>query len=94
MSTRKMTLKICIIGESGVGKTSLINRFTKNKFSNQYRITVGADLFSHDMMVDDAEYSLQVIFYSRSGIQLDKRSSNQLDLHFTEEVMPVYSFTT
>lgn len=55
-----MTLKICIIGESGVGKTSLINRFTKNKFSSQYRITVGADLFSHEMTVDDNEYSLQV----------------------------------
>lgn len=60
MSNRKMTLKICIIGESGVGKTSLINRFTKNKFSSQYRITVGADLFSHEMTVDDNEYSLQV----------------------------------
>ena len=89
-----MTLKICIIGESGVGKTSLINRFTKNKFSNQYRITVGADLFSHDMTVDDAEYSLQVNSYSRSGIQLDKRSSSPLALPFTEEVMPVYWFTT
>lgn len=55
-----MTLKICIIGESGVGKTSLINRFTKDKFSNQYRITVGADLFSHDITVDGDNFSLQV----------------------------------
>ena len=57
-----MTLKICIIGESGVGKTSLINRFTKDKFSNKYRITVGADLFSHDMNVDGDNFSLQVYY--------------------------------
>lgn len=62
MSKRKMTLKICIIGESGVGKTSLINRFTKDKFSSEYRITIGADLFSHEMTIDENEYALQVIF--------------------------------
>lgn len=84
-----MTLKICIIGESGVGKTSLINRFTKNKFSSQYRITVGADLFSHEMTVDDSEYSLQVKL-TRFGIQLVKKSFSQLDQLFIEEVMLVY----
>jgi GTPase SAR1 family protein len=88
MSNRKMTLKICIIGESGVGKTSLINRFTKDKFSSQYRITVGADLFSHEMNVDENEYSLQVNL-KRFGTQLDKKNSNQLVLLFIEEVMLV-----
>jgi len=89
MSNRKMTLKICIIGESGVGKTSLINRFTKDKFSSQYRITVGADLFSHEMNVDENEYSLQVNL-KRFGIQPDKKNSNQLVLLFIEEAMLVY----
>jgi GTPase SAR1 family protein len=84
-----MTLKICIIGESGVGKTSLINRFTKDKFSSQYRITVGADLFSHEMNVDENEYSLQVNL-KRFGIQLDKKNFNQLVLLFIEEAMLVY----
>lgn len=42
-------MKICIIGDSGVGKTSLIMRYTKNDFSEQYWITVGADLFSKDV---------------------------------------------
>lgn len=84
-----MTLKICIIGESGVGKTSLINRFTKDKFSNKYRITVGADLFSHDMNVDGDNFSLQVNFI-RFGIQQVKKNFNQLVLLFIEEAMHVY----
>ena len=82
-----MTLKICIIGESGVGKTSLINRFTKNKFSNQYRITVGADLFSHEMTVEGNAYSLQVIF-TRFGTLPDKKNFSQSDPLSTEEAMP------
>lgn len=45
----KTTLKICIIGDSGVGKTSLIMRYIKQNFSEQYRITVGADLFSNEI---------------------------------------------
>ena len=86
-----MTLKICIIGESGVGKTSLINRFTKDKFSSQYRITVGADLFSHEMTVDEKEYGLQVKLI-RFGTQQDKKSSNLLGLLSTEDQMPVFWF--
>jgi GTPase SAR1 family protein len=84
-----MTLKICIIGESGVGKTSLINRYTKGKFSNQYRITVGADLFSHDVNVDGDNFSLQVRL-TRSGTQPDKKNSNQLALPSTEAATHVF----
>lgn len=93
MSNRKMTLKICIIGESGVGKTSLINRFTKDKFSSQYRITVGADLFSHEMTVDENEYSLQVKL-TRFGTRRVRKSSNRSGLPSTGEATHVCWYTT
>ena len=57
---KKTNLKICIIGDSGVGKTSLIMRYVKGKFSNTYRITVGADLFSHEVSFEDKNYLLQM----------------------------------
>ena len=44
-----------------VGKTSFISQHVKGKFSDQYRITVGADLFATTMNVDGKEVSLQVI---------------------------------
>lgn len=59
-NTKKTTLKICIIGNSGVGKTSLIIRYIKNKFTNQYRITVGADLFSKEVTYNSKQYILQI----------------------------------
>lgn len=53
LNKKKTSIKVCIIGDSGVGKTSLIMRYIKDEFSDQYRITVGADLFSNDITLDD-----------------------------------------
>ena len=35
-------MKIIILGDSGVGKTSLMNQYVNKKFSNQYKATIGA----------------------------------------------------
>ena len=32
-----------LIGDSGVGKTSLMNRFTENKFSLETKSTIGVE---------------------------------------------------
>ena len=34
--------KVVLIGESGVGKTSIINRYVQNKYSNEMTSTPGA----------------------------------------------------
>ena len=36
-------LKIIVIGASGTGKTSFVNRWIKNSFSNTYKPTVVSD---------------------------------------------------
>lgn len=36
--------KICLIGDFGVGKTSLIRRFVENQFSDEYLSTVGVKI--------------------------------------------------
>ena len=36
-------LKIMVLGESMVGKTSLITRYTNDKFGGRYLCTVGID---------------------------------------------------
>ena len=38
--------KIIILGNSGVGKTSIILKFTDNKFCNSYTATLGVDFKS------------------------------------------------
>jgi len=37
-----LTFKVVIIGEKGVGKTSLVQRYTEDKFSENIDTTIGA----------------------------------------------------
>lgn len=43
-----------------VGKTSIVNRHVNQEFQGQYRVTVGADQFSHKMAIDDVEYQYTI----------------------------------
>jgi len=61
MTTRKkVLLKIIILGDSGVGKTSLMYQYVNKKFSNQYKATIGADFLTKEVMVDDKLVTLQI----------------------------------
>ena len=53
-------MKVIILGDSGVGKTSLMNQFVNKKFSNQYKATIGADFLTKEVMVDDRLVTMQI----------------------------------
>jgi Ras-related protein Rab-7A len=60
MSSKKALLKVIILGDSGVGKTSLMNQYVNKKFSNKYKATIGADFLSKEVMIDDKLVTLQI----------------------------------
>uniref|UniRef100_A0A668T8N1 RAB7A, member RAS oncogene family n=1 Tax=Oreochromis aureus TaxID=47969 RepID=A0A668T8N1_OREAU len=59
-SKKRVVLKVIILGDSGVGKTSLMNQYAIKKFSNQYKATIGADFLTKEVMVEDRVVVLQV----------------------------------
>eukprot|EP00096_Caligus_rogercresseyi_P013671 TRINITY_DN629_c0_g1_i1.p1 TRINITY_DN629_c0_g1~~TRINITY_DN629_c0_g1_i1.p1 ORF type:complete len:209 (-),score=56.94 TRINITY_DN629_c0_g1_i1:260-886(-) len=59
-SRKKVLLKVIILGDSGVGKTSLMNQYVNKKFSNQYKATIGADFLTKEVMVDDQLVTMQI----------------------------------
>ncbi|KAM1136053.1 hypothetical protein FF1_034221 [Malus domestica] len=61
MSLRRRTLlKVIVLGDSGVGKTSLMNQYVHKKFSQQYKATIGADFVTKELQIDDRLVTLQI----------------------------------
>jgi acetylornithine deacetylase/succinyl-diaminopimelate desuccinylase family protein len=52
--------KIVVTGDGGVGKTSLIVRLTENRFSEDYKMTLGTSFAAHTLNVGDSIVTLQV----------------------------------
>ncbi|KAI9678563.1 MAG: Rab GTPase ypt7 [Caeruleum heppii] len=57
---RKVLLKVIILGDSGVGKTSLMNQYVNKKFSASYKATIGADFLTKEVLVDDRIVTMQL----------------------------------
>ena len=57
---RKYLLKVIILGDSGVGKTSLMNQYVNRKFSSQYKATIGADFLTKEIAIGDRLVTLQI----------------------------------
>ena len=54
-------IKVIIIGEPGVGKTSLVKKFVSGRFTRDYRVSIGANLFVKDLILDsDIEVAIQI----------------------------------
>lgn len=56
----QMTAKILILGESKVGKSSLLLRFTENKFLETVGPTLGIDYRVHTLDIDSKKIHLQL----------------------------------
>lgn len=55
-----LSFKIIVIGDSGVGKSCLTMKATKNVFEENSNATVGFEFFSFNMKIDDKIVKLQI----------------------------------
>ena len=55
-----LSFKIIVIGDSGVGKSCLTNKATKNVFEDTYNATVGFEFFSFNLKLDEKIIKLQI----------------------------------
>ena len=63
--SQEFGFKITIVGDGGVGKTSLIKKFTKGTFEKDYLQTIGAQFSRYDMEIDGDLINL--IFWDIAG---------------------------
>ena len=64
-NSQEFGFKISIIGDGGVGKTSLIKKFTKGTFEKDYVKTIGAQFSRYDKEINGDIINL--IFWDIAG---------------------------
>uniref|UniRef100_A0A3B1JX92 Ras-related protein Rab-25 n=2 Tax=Astyanax mexicanus TaxID=7994 RepID=A0A3B1JX92_ASTMX len=52
--------KVVLIGESGVGKSNLLSRFTKNEFNHDSRTTIGVEFSTRTIQLDTVTIKAQI----------------------------------
>lgn len=60
MSSKSSLLKVVLLGDGGVGKSSLMNRFVSGKFDTQSFHTIGVEFLNKDVNVEGEAYTLQI----------------------------------
>lgn len=50
---KRELIKTIVLGDSGVGKTNLLNCYVFKKFDSRYKSTIGADFVSKEIVLDD-----------------------------------------
>jgi len=59
--------KVIVVGEGGVGKTTFINRFATNSFSEDTKITIGASFHSFKNNVNGGDTSVKLQVWDFGG---------------------------
>ncbi len=60
MSKTPTLLKVVILGDGGVGKSSLMMRFVNNEFDSQSFHTVGVEFLNKDMLIGETVCTMQI----------------------------------
>ncbi|XP_069463233.1 ras-related protein Rab-25 isoform X1 [Ambystoma mexicanum] len=71
--------KVVLIGESGVGKTNLLSRFTRNEFNHDSRTTIGVEFSTRTINVEGLTVKAQI--WDTAGLERYRAITSATDHH-------------
>jgi len=60
-------LKVLVVGNGGVGKTSMIRRFAKGIYTDEYKKTIGVDFLEKALFVDSLQEEVRFMLWDTAG---------------------------
>ncbi len=64
---RKWALKLTVLGDAAVGKTSLIRKYVSGSFSQDYQPTLGVDITIKDIILEEINSEVRLILWDIAG---------------------------
>ena len=61
----ELKFKLIVVGDINTGKSSILNRFTKNVFEEHYQSTIGLDFISKNYTIHNQE--VRLVLYDTAG---------------------------
>jgi len=68
--------KVVLIGDSGVGKSNLLSRFTRNEFNLESKSTIGVEFATRSIQVDGKTIKAQI--WDTAGQERYRRSRQHI----------------
>ena len=62
-----VTSKVCVVGDFAVGKTSVVERFVRNQFSEKYLTTVGVKVDTKEIRQQDFDIVHKLVIWDVAG---------------------------
>ena len=92
------TFKVVLIGDSGAGKTSIMNRYITNTFNTQVLSTNGIGFNSKILKIPELKETIKldvtikyfIIYKYRFGIQLVRKNIKVSQKYITRKVMQLF----
>lgn len=91
MDETSLSFKVVIIGDSGVGKSNLMTRYTTNEFSQDTPATIGVEFMTKSIKIEGRDAKIQI--WDTAGQERFRAISRSI-YHGAKGAMLVYDITS
>ena len=67
VASRKILYKICIVGDGGVGKTTILYQYVDGKFIEDTQLTIGTNFFLKDIVLKEFDVRIKLQVWDLGG---------------------------